>query len=731
MSEEKDTSNENRVSGEQKQSKQVKKNQSFLWLIVFALAICIAIQLLGLSVFFNIIIVALGIGLVIGVHEFGHFSLAKLTGMKVEAFSLGFPPALLCFKRTEKGFRIRFLPTLIKKTDSEKTDNSDKDEGGAVFYFGGPRKSGETEYRIGLIPFGGFVKILGQEDVGAVKSSDDPRSYANKPAWARALVLTAGVSFNLIAAIVISIIVFRIGIKFIPPVAGYVVPGSPAAEAGLESGDEIIEIAGNSYNLDFSDIAMESGFANKGQVISVKVKREDGTIKEAQLYAEDGDLQQKILSPFGIGEPTSLIIGKLRTKEEEKMLLEENDLKPGDVIRAINGKPVSTYSQMSRVIQNTFEPEVTISIERREKGGKKGLGPDANMIMFETKIPLTLSISLKQAESEYNIGNVYSMVPRLKVTGIMGGLEPDANWVRTGDIILKVADTPEPNFKQLRETTEKYKDKLMPIEVLRTDANGVERKVTAMVRPRYNLIMDKIAIGTFLGPDLSRPVIAQTIPFDDKKIKLVIPQGAEIISVNGQKVTNFYDVARIMAQSVDKQTIIEWETEGGEKGIAVITAEDWKNFSVALPVISPEIPFEIMTKLYKAASPIQAVTMGYRKTISFIKQQYLTLKALVQRKVSAKALVGPVGIVRASYKLVKERQFVDYAYIIGVMVNAAVAVINLVPVLPLDGGALLFLLIEKIKGSPVSEKFQTSLATAGVVLVLLLFIYITVNDIMR
>ena len=96
-------------------------------------------------------------------------------------------------------------------------------------------RAGETEYQIGLIPFGGFVKMLGQEDVGTAKSTDDPRSYANKPVSARMAVITAGVTFNVISAVIVFMTVFLIGIELQPAIVGSVVPDSPAAKAGLKA----------------------------------------------------------------------------------------------------------------------------------------------------------------------------------------------------------------------------------------------------------------------------------------------------------------------------------------------------------------------------------------------------------------------------------------------------------------------------------------------------------------
>src|SRR6185436_3790923 len=102
----------------------------------------------------TILVFVLILGLLVFVHELGHFLMAKRAGMKVEEFAFGFPPRLISFKR------------------------------------------GETTYAINLIPLGGYVKIDGEDGSDA----SNPRSFANKPAWQRFLVLIAGVSMNVVLA---------------------------------------------------------------------------------------------------------------------------------------------------------------------------------------------------------------------------------------------------------------------------------------------------------------------------------------------------------------------------------------------------------------------------------------------------------------------------------------------------------------------------------------------------
>ncbi len=153
----------------------------------------------------SIVITVVGLGLLIAAHEAGHLVLARLMGMRVETYSLGFGPRIAGFKR------------------------------------------GDTDYRLSALPLGGYCKIAGfTPDDPAAADLNDPGSYMNKPAWRRFLVIAAGPGVNYLAAFLILVALFSARGT---PVEGRptqleVVEGGPAAQAGLKSGDEIVAIDG-------------------------------------------------------------------------------------------------------------------------------------------------------------------------------------------------------------------------------------------------------------------------------------------------------------------------------------------------------------------------------------------------------------------------------------------------------------------------------------------------------
>ena len=171
-------------------------------------------------------------GLLVVFHEFGHYAVARLMGVKVLNFSVGFGPVLVAWRR------------------------------------------GDTEYSWRLLPLGGYVKMLG-DDPSAPMDSDsarDPGAFHNKPVWRRALIVAAGPIFNFVLPL---LVLFGSALAYegelVTARVGTVVPGGPAAEAGLRAGALITHV-GTKEVLTFDDLVREVS-ARAGQATQLKVER--------------------------------------------------------------------------------------------------------------------------------------------------------------------------------------------------------------------------------------------------------------------------------------------------------------------------------------------------------------------------------------------------------------------------------------------------------------------------
>ncbi|HID79917.1 MAG TPA: RIP metalloprotease RseP [Aquifex aeolicus] len=256
------------------------------------------------------------IGILVLVHEFGHFAMAKAFGVGVEVFSIGFGPPIV------------------------------------------RKKLGETVYQIALLPLGGFVKLHGEED--SEESRKDPRSFYAKPPWQRILIAFGGPLFNFLFAVLAFWFVYlqpQPIPKYLlnPPKVEYVYPSSPAQKLGLKRGDLILEVNGEPTRnwLELEKLLRE----NAGKEVTLTVLR-DG--KKITLKVK---LSYEILSK-GLGI-LPLLPPKVGEVQEGSPAWQVG-LKRGDLIVAVNGKKVETWWDLKRMVQSSEGKPLKLLIKRGE-----------------------------------------------------------------------------------------------------------------------------------------------------------------------------------------------------------------------------------------------------------------------------------------------------------------------------------------------------------------------------
>lgn len=178
-----------------------------------------------MTIFWAIILLAT----LIFIHELGHFILAKLTRVKVLKFSLGFGPRLI------------------------------------------GRKIGETDYIISAIPFGGYVKMLGEEPGEELKEENKARSFKHQPVLKRMGIVFAGPVFNILFAFFLLSVIYGVGMPVLIPEVGKVVPNSPSEKAGIMKGDKIFGI--NNVEIKRWDELSNIIHNSAGKKITLKIRR--------------------------------------------------------------------------------------------------------------------------------------------------------------------------------------------------------------------------------------------------------------------------------------------------------------------------------------------------------------------------------------------------------------------------------------------------------------------------
>src|SRR5215831_1854813 len=264
----------------------------------------------------TILAVAVVLGFMILIHEFGHYAAAKFFKVRVEVFSIGFGKRLLGFRR------------------------------------------GETDYRISAIPLGGYVKMSGENPMD--ERTGDPGEFLNHPRWQRFIVALAGPAMNIVLAIGLLTAVYMVHYERVyyadkPAVIGWVLPDSPAFKAGLQEGDRIIRLEGIE-NPTWEQIEPKIALS-PNQQLSLTVLR-DGQTFDKTIVPEATGLEQYGTVGLAAEQPNVI------TEIEPGMPAEKAGLKDGDVIVAVNGQKIKAIAQMINMLQKTKDAPVDVTVQR-------------------------------------------------------------------------------------------------------------------------------------------------------------------------------------------------------------------------------------------------------------------------------------------------------------------------------------------------------------------------------
>ncbi|MGQ9471274.1 MAG: RIP metalloprotease RseP [Candidatus Aminicenantales bacterium] len=259
-------------------------------------------------------------GVLVFIHEFGHFFMAKLVGVRVEVFSFGYGRRLFGVKR--RG----------------------------------------TDYRLSLIPMGGYVRLLG-EGMYEKRESISAEDFMAKKRWQRILILLMGSVMNIALAIILMALLNIVGVnspEYLdqPPVIGWIEPGSPAAKAGIEPGDLILSISDRKVST-WTDVEIAISSKPEKQ-LPIEIERQGGHFSVS--------LKTEKRSRYAMGYagfmPRSLTQIRMVTANSPA---EKGGLKPGDVILAVNGQPVYFF-EFVQVIEANPEKELEFLVDR---GGQR------------------------------------------------------------------------------------------------------------------------------------------------------------------------------------------------------------------------------------------------------------------------------------------------------------------------------------------------------------------------
>lgn len=746
-----------------------------------------------LSVAWRVLIVLLGVNMLVIVHEFGHFIVARMCGVRCDKFFIWFDAY---------GFKF--------------------------FSF----KRGDTEYGLGWLPLGGYVKMFGQEDSpGGIQAEIDrakverdekteelsaeekqaqdakikalenqlyaPDSYLAKNVFQRMAIISAGVIMNIIFAIVCASLASVIGTPETSAKIGYVAPGSPAWCAGLQAGDEIVAINDDAKPI-FSSILVA---CMDGKELTLRIARQGESEPREVKVTPKKDKGDGSLTPMiGVGPSVSLELGETPDRrpyeaflslDDEKRLEEKlGALKGGERLVSINGKPVATAADYFRLIKRMIDQPITYEF------APTVVGRGGERFIDESKqnISVTLEpVRVADVGVRLTMGEIVTIRPGsiAEKVGLRAREVNDAGEVaQHGDVVLEVNNQPV-----LDPLTFPYMIfDLSGRETIAVDANDAtfsapqrsitltvaregERKDFEITLPQVAPYEDRAASKGRLACDTLgfayevKPIVAGidgTATIDESplggKIKQITaylrnpgenaPESlkATFKSLTGKKVAEGVLDELTPASCVvdlDKETELERATKV-LNWFANVMQYLPNDAQVEIKALAPNgETATITTKVKRDQNAFVAgrglifgVDVVHQRADSFCEaldfgvdktidaaSQVFIFLKNIGKNVSAKALGGPGMIVGTAYQAAGRPDGVFLLFLC--LISANLAVVNFLPIPVLDGGHMVFLLYEMITRRKPNEKIQIILSYIGFVLILALMFWVIGLDIWR
>jgi regulator of sigma E protease len=712
--------------------------ETFIWLVPVALK------------------VAIGLGTVIFVHELGHFLVAKACGVKCEKFFIGFDIG---------GYKLS-------------------------------KRFGETEYGIGILPLGGYVKMLGQDDDPAhiaeqmqksqvdarstnavpIKGPNgeqyyvDRRSYLAKSVPQRMAIISAGVIMNVIFAFIFAVIAYGMGVPYVPSIVSETVPGSPAWKAGIEPGDEIVQL---NDTLDPTFVQLKGGvtLGDLEHGIRMRVRRAaDGSIVDVMLKPQQDNGR---LATIGLSGPQSLKLFEMQPVADyspaarAKLIApfpkdvhdDDNRLKADDEVVRVGNVAVKDYREFSLELAKHSSEPLQITVQREVAGSQREftfeVAPQP-LQHFDFSMRMGPIKSVQDNSPAAKAGLVAGDVIKL-VDGRKAGEGSNAAEKWTPQTLPDYLSAAADESRQVSLTVERPAQDGKPQDVVVT-VTPVKPTTIDMVYPARPLgvpfasneigiayeIENEIAnvAGGGSPSDLAAgdQITRATITFPDEH-KEPAPEPLTIKLLSDQPTGLAAFTHKIFGSKSEPRPRMNWPTvldaiqfvpPGTTVELTIARGSDEPRKVRVEPTAAENVfvaargfCFQPIERIRTAESFSEQVRYGWSETSEALTMVFRFLRKL-GTQVPISALGGPVTIAKAAGYSAAEG--LSSLLVFLTMLSANLAIINLLPIPLLDGGHLVFLAYEGIRGRPANEKFVIALHTAGFVLIVSLMLYVLALD---
>lgn len=708
---------------------------------------CCLIALVSWSLIVVIIKVAVGLGAVIFVHELGHFLVAKLCGVRCDKFYLGF------------------------------------DIGGLKLL---KYRWGETEYGIGILPLGGYVKMLGQEDnparlreeierakkPGAEAASDsseatepsaapageapatsassadavgdspsaaadaavpaesstertadeealfNPRSFLAKSVPQRMAIISAGVVMNVIFAFFTAVVAYRLGVNQTTPAVGGVLPGRPAWQMGFRVGDRIVEIGGKRIErfTDLQKMVSLSQVPPEGIEVVLQRPKPDGTTETITRHVHP--TKGGLIPTIGVVSyrTTQLIKEGLPCVPGSAAEKAEPPLHRGDTIIAVDGRKIDTYAQLHAEMAARPAEPMRLTVLRGKESLEVVVPPNP---MRRLGIEMTMG-EIRAVEEDSPAAQA-GIRPGDLLCGMV--IEPEGATLPLGDpmtlpsrlrafagktIELVVQREGQPNPSHVAVSLRRadwFEQPMAPGSPVSIPELGVAYRVlnrVAAVIPDSPAEKagvkagDVVRSAVILPPE---PIPAEYVEYGQRKGELEF----------GEKQRNWPFLIHELQQLLPGTKVVLELDSKAKVELTVMDSPDWFN---------PDRGFRLDSHRFIEGRDSwgSALRLGARETWESLTMVVGFIRKLADGSISVRGLGGPITIAGAAGRAASEgyAQLLLFLTVLG----ANLAVLNFLPIPMLDGGHMVFLLYEGIRGKPADERVQLALTYLGLAFLL-------------
>lgn len=559
-----------------------------------------------------------------------------------------------------------------------------------VFAIGmGPRvagfRRGDTDYRIAAIPIGGYVKMAGEDLQG---EGEDDELFSKSPAW-RFLIFSGGILMNFLFALILIPILFRIGVPVQAPIAGSVEPGSPAWNAGIRSGDRL-QALNNKRLYSFSDFASTVALSNVEESLMLDLITADGENRRVDFFAvyDEGSGFPKV----GLYQASSAVVLPGSTATEAGLPSEA-------VVTRIDGVDVSGNGDVQTLLFQAAlhgrPVEVTVLHD----------GTEFSRTLEPSKVP----------------GSTTPQLGIFQTKHLVRELHPDyQTGLQKGDRITLVGDVEVRDQEVIREQALRNGGTVPPLTILRDGESMV-------ITPQLTAAEFSAAVWLDAEPGLLRIHVRP----DGPAARAGLENGDIIRHLGRDQPTSFVEL---------RNALSVWIEQNRGTDVAMLPSlpvmamrgDQQLDLEVKLtpsPAWDYGLGLSSRTEIVQETSFIAAIGTGVNRAQAMVRDAFLSFQRILTGRISTKNLGGIITIGRTTHSIANIG-LIPFLFFLC-MISIHLGVLNLLPIPALDGGHLLFLLIEAVRGKPVSERVQIWFNLGGFVVVMSLVIFVTILDIQR